>query len=373
MRIAEVALYRVDLPLAEPFQHASSGHVTALQEVVAAVRSSDGVVGYGEVRGNCTYVTGDTPDSILAGARFLSPFVVGKSLDDLPALLERLEGAIVGNGAAKALLDMALHDAAARALRVPVTTLLGGRVYRRLPTDASVTFGPPGEAARQTEQAVREGYRLIKARVGLSLDEDEARLAAIRGAIDAHPSGKAVLLVVDANGAWRPKEALERLRRWERYRLGWLEQPVAPDDIEGLRFLREHATVPIMADESVHGPRDVLELVTTHAVDMLHFKIIKAGGLAPLKKMEAIAEAAGVPYMIGQMDEGMLATAAAVHAAAASHARFFEVHGYKRVASQPFRGIEAADGAMIVPSAPGFGVEVDESRLALVDVVRAGE
>jgi L-Ala-D/L-Glu epimerase len=371
VRVTEVAIFRVDLPLADPFEHASSGRVTALEEVVARVRTDGGAVGWGEVRGNCAYVTGDTADRVVAVASALSPLVIGHSLDGLSALEARLNQAIVGNTAAKALFDIALHDAAARALSVPVTTLLGGQVRDRLPTDASVPFAPADQAAAQARRAVREGFRVVKVRVGLGPTRDEERLDAVRAAIDAEPEGGGVVMAADANGAWLPKQAVGYLRRWERYELGWIEQPVRANDIDGLRFVRDHTSIPVMADESAKGPREVLELVERDAVDLLHFKLIKAGGLAPLRAMMAIAEAAGKPYMVGQMDEGMLATAAAVHAGAASRAQYFEVHGYVRVASQPFRGLEAGGGTMLVPAGPGLGIEVDEGALTLVHVERA--
>jgi len=366
VRITEVAIFRVDLPLTDPFEHASSGRITALEEVVAAVRTDGGVVGWGEVRGNCSYVTGDTADRVVAVASKLSPLLLDHQLDRISALHARLNRAIVGNTAAKALLDIAVHDAAARALGVSVATLLGGLVRDRLPTDASVPFAPPDQAAVQARRAVQEGFRVIKVRVGLGLERDEARLTAVREAIDREPEGGEVVMAADANGTWLPKQAVGYLRRWERYRLGWMEQPVAAEDIDGLRFVRDHTSIPVMADESAKGPREVLELVEHDAIDLLHFKLIKAGGLTPLRAMMAIAEAAGKPYMIGQMDEGMLATAAAVQAAAASSAQYFEVHGYVRVGRQPFRGLEAAGGAMLVPKGPGLGVEVDERALTPV-------
>jgi len=212
---------------------------------------------------------------------------------------------------------------------------------------------------------------LIKVRVGLGLELDEARLIAVRSAIDESPARNDVVMAADANGAWQPKEAVGYLRRWEAYRLGWIEQPVAADDIEGLRFVRGSTAIAVMADESAKGPREVLRLVERDAVDLLHFKLIKAGGLAPMRAMMAIAEAAGKPYMIGQMDEGMLATAAAVAVGGASQARYFEVHGYVRVARQPFRGLEFAEGGMVVPAGPGLGVDVGESALTPVHVERA--
>jgi L-Ala-D/L-Glu epimerase len=370
VRITEVAVFRVDLPLTDPFQHASSGLVDVLEEVVAAVRTDSGVTGYGEVRGNCTYVTGDTAERIVAVAGALAPLLLGERVDRISALRARLDQAIVGNTAAKALFDIAVHDAAARAHGVSVSTLLGGRLHDVLPTDSSVAFAPPDEAARRASQAVRDGFRTIKVRVGLGLEADEARLIAIRAAIDQEAEGRHVLLAADANGAWEPKDAVRQLRRWEDYRLEWIEQPVPADDIDGLRFVRDHTTIPVMADESARGPREVLELIRRDAVDLLHFKIIKAGGLGPLRSMMAIAEAANKPYMIGQMDEGMLATAAAVQAGSASRARHFEVHGYVRVGAQPFRGLEVAGGALVAPQGPGLGVEVDEGGLRLVHAVR---
>jgi L-alanine-DL-glutamate epimerase-like enolase superfamily enzyme len=131
----------------------------------------------------------------------------------------------VGNSGAKALLDVVLHDAYARALGIPVATLLGGRMHGSFPTDASIPFAPPDEAAAQARAAVREKYPVIKVRVGMGLENDEARLSAIREVIDEEPEGGDVILAADVNGAWRPKEAVRTLRRWERYRLGYIEQP----------------------------------------------------------------------------------------------------------------------------------------------------
>jgi L-alanine-DL-glutamate epimerase-like enolase superfamily enzyme len=198
---------------------------------------------------------------------------------------------------------------------------------------------------------------------------DEARLAAVRDVIDGEPGGSEVLLSADANGAWNPKDAVRMLLGWEKYRLSVIEQPVGAHDVDGLRFVRENVSMAVMADESAKGPCEVMALIDRKAVDMLHFKLIKAGGFTPLRTMMSIAEASGIPYMIGQMDEGMLATAAAVQAGAASTAKFFEVHGYKRVASQPFKGLEMRNGAMIVPDGSGLGVEVDESAMNCVNVI----
>ena len=364
MRIASVTLFRADLPLWTPFRHASSGLVTHLEEVLARIETQDGVTGWGEVRGNCTYVTGDTPERLLAAASFLAPRLVGESLLELARLTDDMERAVVGNSGARALLDIALHDALAQHLGVPLAVLLGGIRRRSLPTDTCIAFCPPGEAARQAQGALTEGYTLIKVRVGLSPEEDEARVSAVRRVLAER--GSPALLAADANGAWTPKEALAVLRRLEPHGLAFIEQPVPGEDTAGLRFVRERSPVPVMADESAASPRAVLRIIETGAADMLHLKLIKAGGFVPLRRMTGMAEAAGVPYMIGQMDEGMLATAAAVHAGAASAARYFEVHCDKGVSAQPFSGLRFEAGCMVLPEAPGLGVAVEEGSLTPV-------
>ena len=361
MRITRVTLFQADLPLTVSFRHASSGLVTHLEEVLARVESDQGQVGWGEVRGNCTYVTGDTPDRIVAAASFLARLLPGEPLDELPRLCDLMARSLVGNSAARALLDIAMHDALAKSCGVPVAMLLGGIRRRSLPTDICIAFCSADEAAHAAHGALSQGYTLIKLRAGISPAEDSARCAAVRAAIDQ--SGTGAALAMDANGAWSPKQALAAIHLMEPYGLSFIEQPVPAEDIEGLRFVRERSPIPIMADEAVQTPATLLRLIERQAADMVHFKLIKAGGFVPLRRMTGIAEAAGVPYMIGQMDEGMLATAAGVHAAAASSASHFELHCDSHVADQPFTGLAFKDGHRILPDGPGLGISVDETGL----------
>lgn len=364
MHITKVDLFRTDLPLNSPFHHASSGHVTHLQEVVARVTTSEGITGWGEVRGNCTYVTGDTPERIVAAASFLAPHLPGQPLDEINRLVDTMDNMIVGNSASKALLDIALHDALAKSLGIPVGVLLGGIRRRKLPTDICIPFCPADKAAEAARSALASGYTVIKVRLGISAEADFNRCAAVHEVLAQN--GSKSVLALDANGSWTPKMALSRIRLLESFAPVFIEQPVAPGDIAGLQFVREHSSVAIMADESVQTPRTLLELIERRAADMFHFKLIKAGGFVPLRRMMGVAEAAGLPYMIGQMDEGMLGTAAAVHAAAASCAAFFELHCDHDVASQPFSGLMFQDGCRIMPERPGLGVQVEEEGLVHV-------
>lgn len=122
--------------------------------------------------------------------------------------------------------------------------------------------------------------------------------------------------------------------------LAWIEQPVPAGDLAGLSDIRRAVDVMLVADELCGTPADLLRLLREDAVDGFHFKLCKAGGIGAVMRMVAIAESAGRPYMIGQMDEGMLATAAAVQCGLCADAVSYELWGYQRVATQPFAGLE---------------------------------
>ncbi|HEY8370131.1 MAG TPA: enolase C-terminal domain-like protein [Thermodesulfobacteriota bacterium] len=368
MRITAVEVYRKDLPLVSPFQHFASGHVRALEEVYVRLVTDAGVVGVGEARGNSHYLTGDSPDAVTAQIlRHLAPALLGRDPRDLSACLDALGRTIVGVHGAMSAVDVALHDLVARAYGVPVYVLLGGAVRDDLPSNWSLWYGPPDEAARQAAWAVAAGFRSLKVRVGLEpFERDVERVRAVREAV-----GSEVGLAVDANMAWSARQAVRRIERLAPFGLDYVEQPVAYDDLDGLRYVTRHSDVPVMADESVRSVADVLEIARRRAADLVHLKLGKLGGIAGLRRAAAVAEAAGVGVMVGQTNEGALATAAAAHCAKAIPAAHLELYGAEGLATDPATGFALRSGAAVLREAPGLGVDLDLAALAPVGVVRA--
>lgn len=367
MKIRSISTYKADLPLAQPFQHASSGLIDHLEQVVVKIETAEGVAGYSEVRGNAPYVTGESQGKVIAALRdILIPRVLtaeGGSLADYGRFLDRI---VPGNTTAKAAIDIALHDAAAKVLGVSVQTLLGAGSRPSIPIHGTLPFCAPEEAARRTRSYLDRGIRKVKVRVGLEpFQADLDRMEAVRAAIRSHPAGAGAVMAVDANQAWQPREAIRKLRQLRDYDLAWAEQPVAAADFAGLKEVRDAVDILIVADESCGTPEDVLRLANGRVADAFHFKLCKAGGIRKLMAMVAIAEAAGLRYMIGQMDEGMLATAAGLHCAAASAPFSCELWGFQRVGRQPFSGLVMENGAVAFPPGPGLGIIVDEAGLVL--------
>ena len=365
--IVSVAVYTATLPLAEAFEHASSGVVDRLEEVVVKVTTASGAVGWSEVRGNAPYVTGETRDRVVAALRdVFAPRLVAAKLTSVAEVSRFLDGAAMGNSTARAAIDIAVHEARARAAGLPVQDMLGGGGVTELKIHGSMPFCAPEEAARRTTSYLDRGIRKVKVRIGISPGADMDRLEAIHAAIRAHPAAAETVMAADANQAWGAKEAIRRLKPMEKFGLAWIEQPVKAGDIAGMKEVRHAIDAPLVADESCGTPADLLRLIEARAADAFHFKLCKAGGIRKLMGMIATAEAAGLGYMVGQMDEGMLATAAGLHCAAAARPFSCELWGYQRVGSQPFSGLEMVDGAVRLPGGPGFGIAVDEAGLTEV-------
>jgi L-alanine-DL-glutamate epimerase-like enolase superfamily enzyme len=369
-RLQRATLFAVDLPLAESFQHASSGRIDTLNELVLRLESDDGCVGWAEMRGNNHYVTGDSPGSLAAMLQeLILPRLIGQDASSPRLLADHVERLVVGNTTAKALVDIAMHDLVARRHGVPVHALIGGHRHSRVHCHATLPFCPPEEAAQRARTYLKMGFDTIKIRLGMRpFQHDLDRVGAVRQVMAAH-DGPAVL-AADVNQGWDSKTAIRALHALRDCELAWIEQPVPAGDIAGLRDVRRSIDIPLIADESCGTPADLLRLLQADAADGFHFKLCKAGGIGAVMRMVATAECAGRPYLIGQMDEGMLATAAAVQCGMCANAVSYELWGYQRVAKQPFSGLELNAGHMRAPTGPGLGISVDEAALrplALLD------
>ena len=366
MKITAVEVYRGDLPLTFSMQHFAAGRVDVLEEVYVRVQTDTGLAGVGEARGNAHYLTGDTPERVTTEIlRHLAPRLLGRDPRELTALLDDVERAVAGAHGSAAAVDIALHDLVARAYGVPLFVLLGGAVRDSLPSNQSIWYGPPDVAARLAAGYVAEGFRHLKVRAGLRpFERDLERVRAVREA-----AGSGVSLAIDANMAWTAREAVDLLRRLERFDLAYVEQPVPHRDFAGLRYVTAHTDVPVMADESIQSLDDVATLAREHVVDALHLKLIKLGGIRGLRRAAAVAEAAGLDLMVGQMNEGALATTAAAHCATAIAARHLELYGAEGIAWDPASGFALRQGCASFPEGPGLGTTLDLAKLQHVETV----
>lgn len=312
MKITQVRLGRLSVLLRTPFKTALRT-VDRVEDIIVELHTDAGAVGYGEAPPTGA-VTGDTTGGILGALReHIIPAVLGREVDDLEGILQTVQRSVVRNTSAKAAVDMALWDLYGQLCGLPVYKLLGGG-RKNLITDITISVNPPEEMARDAADAVRRGYDCLKVKVGADPTLDVARLAAVRKAV-----GDQVCIRIDANQAWRPKEAVRILNQMQErgLRLELVEQPVAAHDLEGLKYVTDHSDVPVMADESVFSPADALKLMEMGAADLINIKLMKCGGLTNALKIVSAAEVCGVACMIGCMLEAKVSINAAVELACA--------------------------------------------------------
>ncbi|MGC9335950.1 MAG: dipeptide epimerase [Anaerolineae bacterium] len=268
------------------------------------------------------------------------------SLPDDPFLLEDAMASLPhGSQAAKAAIDIALHDIQAKALGAPLYRLWGLNPAQAPPTSFTLSIGPPEEVqARAVAAAAR--FSILK----LKLDADEAgclaMVRAVRSAVDSR-------LVADANCAWTVDQALRLIPALADLGLEWIEQPLAEDDLEGLRRLRGASPLPIFADEPVRTARDIARLAGM--VDGVNIKVMKAGGLREAQRMIAVARAHDLQVMLGCMIETSLGITAAAHLAPLVD--WADLDGNQTVTNDPFSGVQVEGGKLVLPVGPGLGIK----------------
>ena len=284
----------------------------------------------------------------------LGPLLLGRDPDDLVESGRAVRRAVAGNEAAKAAVDVALHDLAARRLGVPLVRLLGG-TRLRVPTDVTISAGEPGALAAAARDRAAEGFGVLKVKVGTDAVGDVARVRVIREAV-----GPGVRIRLDANQGWTAREAVRVIRGIEDAGLDveLVEQPVPGWDLDGLAWVSERVDTPILADEAVFGVRDLVEVIRRRAADLVNVKLAKAGGLGPAATLLGLAEAHGLGTIVGSMMESQIGVGAAASLVAAhGTTAVADLDAAWWLAASPVRGgIRYADAHVVLPDAPGLGV-----------------
>ncbi len=326
--------------------------------VFVRLRTEDGVTGVGEAS-PYSPVTSETQQTDVAMGRTLAELVRGRDPFTLTKIVDDMDALSPNNPSIKAAFEMALWDICGKIAGQPVCCLLG-RYRETFETDKTIFIDTPAAMAEAAREVVREGFRTIKVKVGEAPEMDIERLRAVREAV-----GSDIALRIDANQGWRPAEAVRCLRGIEKYQIQACEQPVPYWDLEGLKYVREHSSMPIMADESVHSPHDAFEVARREAVDIINIKLMKSGGILNAVRIAQVADAAGIQCMLGCMTETSRPLSAAAHVIASQkNLVYADLDSFLFNASNPIiGGMEIRHGVVHLPSAPGLGLDIDPAFL----------
>ncbi|KAK8680092.1 hypothetical protein V6N13_109046 [Hibiscus sabdariffa] len=304
----------LDVPLISPFTIATS-RLDKVENVAIRIELKNGCVGWGEAP-ILPFVTAEDQPTAMAKAKEACEMLKSCSFITLGAVLGEICHLLPGHqfASVRAGVEMALIDAAAKSIGVPLWRLFGG-ASNTITTDITIPIVSPAEAAALASKYREQGFETLKLKVGKNLKADIEVLKAIR---TAHPDCSFIL---DANEGYRPEEAIEVLEKLHEMGVTpvLFEQPVHRDDWEGLgrvsHFAKSKYGVSVAADESSRNLADVKKIVQGELADVVNIKLAKVGVLGALEIID-LARASGLDLMIGGMVETRLAMGFAGHLAA---------------------------------------------------------
>ncbi|HWH04501.1 MAG TPA: dipeptide epimerase [Gemmatimonadales bacterium] len=327
----------VTLTTRHPFIIARGGQ-SDYRVVCVRLSDGDGVEGWGEASPSAYY--GETAETVLEKLKILEPHLP-KDPFDLDAAEARFAKVVPKNGAARAALSGALHDLVGKRLGVPLYKLWGLDPKKAPVSSFTIGIDTPEKTRAKVKEA--SGYSILKIKLGT--DRDEEILKTIRDATDKP-------LRVDANAGWTKERALKMLPMLKEYGVEFVEQPLPPDDLEGIAAVRKAGILPVVVDESCIVAADIPRVA--QAADGINIKLAKCGSLREALRMIATARAHKMLVMVGCMIETSIGITAAAHFTPLVDAA--DLDGAALTANDPYCGAEISGAPIKIPEGPGLGV-----------------
>jgi L-Ala-D/L-Glu epimerase len=326
------------LQLKHAFTLSTSSRTTT--PVVLTELEYDGVTGYGEA--SMPPYLGESHESVI---KFLSQVNISQFTDPFLTddILQYIESIMPGNYAAKASIDIALHDLTGKLLDKPCYQLLGLNPGKTPFTSFTIGLDVP-EVIRQ-KVAEAEPYKVLKVKLGR--DNDREMVEVIRSVTDKP-------LCVDVNQGWKDRNYALEMALWLKEKgVIFLEQPMPKEQKDDIAWLNRKSPLPVIGDEAIQNVHDIIEQKDVYSG--VNVKLMKCGGLSAALKMIEVARAFGMKVMIGCMTE----TSCAVTAAAqlSPLADWCDLDGNLLINNDPFDGLKIVDGRVTLPVRPGIGVK----------------
>ena len=355
MLITEIEIYKLNIPLHEPFV-ISIGKYDSATNILIKIKTNTKHIGYGECSPLVNLV-GETQETEFEIAKKLAKILKGKNPLAIEDILADLQKAIPANYTIKSAFDMAIYDLASKNANMPLYKFLGGSNTRDIFTDMTVSISSPKKMATDALKFKNAGFPSIKLKLGSGYKDDVARVKAVREAI-----GNEIPLRIDANQGWDTITAIKTLKALEQFDIDHCEEPVAKWNNKALKIVKDASPIAIMADESVFDHRDAFRIISMEACDYINIKLSKSGGINNALKIISVAESAGIKTQVGCMLESRLGLTALIHLVAArDNIVHFDIDSSLMHSIDPvIGGIKyVGNGKWILPETIGLGATID--------------
>lgn len=319
--------------------------IDQVSNVILKITTSDGLTGWGCAAPDWE-ITRETADDVIENLEnWIIPLLKGQHPFQIVWFHQQLKAANPKMRSALAMVNIALYDLLARKAGLPLYQLLGG-FRQKIQTSITIGICPMDETLALAKEFWQQGFRILKLKGGLDLEEDIAKIYKLRETFD-----KDLVLRFDANQGYNVAQSVQFIAATKKATIEIFEQPTAFGDDEALRKVVEKVDVPVMADESIRSLQDVFRLSTTNSSDMVNIKIMKVGGLTEAQHINSVAKAAGMEIMVGCLDECALGIAAGLHfALSRPNIEYADLDGHLDFTNDPFNQLLTIQEGWIIPS-----------------------
>lgn len=353
MKIKHIEVWTADLENTKPYTIAFKT-VDTVRNIFVELTLDNGVTGIGS--GNPSeYVTGEHLDHTMDALQERNlEFLIGRDIRETNQLLFEALQKFPKTPAARAALDIALHDALTKYLGIPLVKYLGQKIHS-MPTSNTIGIKNVEETLKEAKDYQQKGFKILKVKLGINPEEDIERMVKLREVF-----GNSFVIRIDANQGYTTQQTIDFYNRTKHLNIELIEQPLPAKAVAEMKALPDEIKAKIAADESLLTPADAFALITApHASGIFNIKLMKCGGINQALKIADAALAGNVDLFWGCNDEGIVSITAALHAAfACPHTKYIDLDGSLDLGRDEVTGgFILKDGIMYCSDKPGLGVE----------------
>lgn len=352
MKIRQINIRKENLQLSRPYVIAFKT-IDSVENGIIEIIGDNGLRGMGAFNPSYEVVGEYLNDALNILCVENLEWLIGKEVDNIESWCRMVQTRFAASTTARTGLEIALYDLYTQSIGVPLVRYLGQKIYS-MPTSITIGIKNVEETLEEAEEYIGRRFKILKIKLGISLDEDVERLVKLREVF-----GSSIELIVDANQGYDEQQLNTFWSLTRRLDIKLIEQPLKAGNEEMMRTLPQEIKQYIAADESLLSPSDALSLTSDpQSCGFFNIKLMKCGGISQALQIADIANSKNIGLMWGCNDESIVSITAALHTAfARGNTRFIDLDGSLDLARDVVKeGFILENGVMSLPDKPGLGL-----------------